>query len=74
MILETARLSLRPLTQDDFGDLCKILQDGQVMYAYEHAFSDEEAHQWLDRQLGRYADYGFGLWAVLLKETGALIG
>lgn len=74
MILKTKRLLLRELTPDDYGDLCRILQDGEVMYAYEHAFSEEEAREWLDRQLGRYAAHGFGLWAVVLKECGALIG
>lgn len=44
------------------------------MYAYAHAFDDAEVDDWLRRQLDRYARYGFGLWAVLRKETGALIG
>lgn len=73
-ILETERLALRKLTQNDYADLCKMLQDAAVMYAYEGPFSDAEAHDWLDRQLGRYAADGFGLWAVILKATGALIG
>ena len=74
MILETERLYLRRLEQSDYSDLCKMLQDEEVMYAYEHAFSDEEVQEWLDRQLKRYEEYGFGLWAVILKETGELIG
>ena len=44
------------------------------MQAYEHAFSDEEVQGWFDRQLARYREDGFGLWAVILKETGELIG
>ena len=44
------------------------------MYAYEGALSDDEAQAWLDRQMERYARDGFGLWAVVLKETGAMIG
>ncbi|MEG1880090.1 MAG: GNAT family N-acetyltransferase [Oscillospiraceae bacterium] len=73
-ILETDRLILREMTQDDLLALCKILQDKDVMYAYEHAFSDEETQLWLDRQLERYENYGFGLWAVILKETNEMIG
>ena len=73
-ILETERLYLRKMSQNDFNDLCKILQDRDVMYAYEHAFSDEEVQEWLDRQLKRYEDYGFGLWLVVLKDTGEVIG
>ncbi len=74
MICETKRLILRKLTEQDFDALCKILQDPDVMYAYEHAFSNEEVQVWLDKQLNRYQQYGFGLWGVLLKETGELIG
>ena len=74
IILETDRLILREMSQADFPDLCKILQDEEVMYAYEHAFSDAEVQEWLDRQLQRYREYGFGLWAVILKETGKMIG
>ena len=73
-ILETRRLYLRRLTQEDFDALCRTLQDPEAMYAYEHAFSDEEVQQWLDRQLDRYRQYGFGLWAVIEKTSGRFIG
>ncbi len=74
MILETERLVLRRLTQADFGNLCRTLQDSQAMYAYEGAFTDAEVQTWLDRQLARYDQLGFGLWAVILKETGEFAG
>lgn len=74
MILETERLYLRQMRQSDYLSLCKILQDEEVMYAYEGAFTDEEVQQWLDKQLKRYKDDGFGLWAVILKETNDMIG
>ena len=60
MILETERLILRKMTQEDYPALCRMLQDPLCMYAYEHAFSDEEAQAWLDRQLTRYREDGFG--------------
>lgn len=74
MILETGRLYLRELNQADFEALCKILQDDEVMYAYNGAFNDTETQDWLDRQLERYQKYGFGLWAAVLKETNELVG
>lgn len=74
MILETKRLVLREMTGKDFPALCKILRDPQVMYAYEHAFSESEAREWLDRQTARYTNDGFGLWAAVLRETGEMIG
>ncbi|WP_294187383.1 GNAT family N-acetyltransferase [uncultured Clostridium sp.] len=74
MILETERLYLRELTQEDYKSLCKILQDKETMYAYEGAFSDTEVQEWLDRQIFRYKEWNFGLWAVVLKETDEIIG
>lgn len=74
MVLETERLYLREMKQADFNSLCKILQDEETMYAYEGAFSDAEVQEWLDRQISRYQKWGFGLWAVVLKETGEMIG
>ena len=64
LIFRTERLYFRTMTQEDFSLLCQILQDEKAMYAYEHAFSDEEVREWLNRQLGRYEEYGFGLWTV----------
>lgn len=74
IILETKRLFMRELTPLDWEPLCRILQDPEVMYAYEHAFCEEEVKEWFDRQVDRYRRYGFGLWAVILKETGEMIG
>ena len=74
MVLETDRLYLREMNQNDFHSLCKILQDEDTMYAYEGAFSNEEVQEWLDRQISRYQQWKFGLWAVILKETQEMIG
>ena len=74
LILETDRLALREMTQDDYKALAGIIQDEQTMYAYEGAFSEAETQNWLDRQIERYRADGFGLWAVVLKESGDMIG
>lgn len=73
-ILETKRLVLREMTQADYDDLAKILQDEKVMYAYKGAFSDAEVQAWLDNQRRRYQEDGFGLWAVELKGSAEMIG
>lgn len=74
-MLESERLFFRKLTKEDFPALCKILQDNDVMYAYEGKFNDKEVTEWLDRQLWRYEnENGHGLYAVILKENGELIG
>jgi Acetyltransferases, including N-acetylases of ribosomal proteins len=74
MILETERLYLREMTQADFPLLCRHLQDAEVMYAYEHAYSDAEVQEGIDKQSQRYKNDGFGVWAVILKENEMLIG
>lgn len=74
IILQTERLILREMNQQDFQDLAEMLQNPRVMYAYEHDFSDEDVQIWLNRQLDRYQKYGFGLWAVILKSSGTMIG
>ena len=51
-----------------------MLQNPKIMYAYEHDFSDEDVQVWLDRQRNRYKKYGFGLWAMILRSTGCMIG
>lgn len=74
VILTTNRLRLKELHQDDFDDVCKLLQDPEVMYAYEGAFSKEEVQEWLDKQFKRYEQDGFGLWGIIEKSKGELIG
>ena len=74
IVIETPRLQLREMTPADRPALCRILQDSEVMYAYNGPFSDEEVDEWLERQLARYRQYGYGLWAVVLKATGEMIG
>ncbi|AUG29730.1 MULTISPECIES: GNAT family N-acetyltransferase [Microbacterium] len=74
MILATSRLDLREMTDDDLPALRRILQDPRAMRAYEGAFSEEETRQWLDRQVQRYHDDGHGLWAVVHRDSGEMIG
>lgn len=74
MILQTERLLLREMNEADLPDLAEMLQNPAVMYAYEHDFSDRDVQAWLDRQTTRYRTCGFGLWAVLRKDTMEMIG
>lgn len=73
-ILETPRLQLREMSFADMQPLAAILQDERVMYAYNGAFSEAETLTWMQQQLRRYREFGFGLWAVLKRDTGEMIG
>lgn len=74
IVLATPRLQLREMSLADMQPLAAILQDERVMYAYNGAFSEAETLAWMQKQLQRYRDFGFGLWAVLKRDTGEMIG
>ncbi|WP_312644698.1 GNAT family N-acetyltransferase [Hydrogenoanaerobacterium sp.] len=73
-ILQSERLGFRKICKNDFDDLCLILQDAEVMYAWEHAFSKDEVSQWIEKNLARYANEGFSYFALIEKSTERLIG
>jgi len=74
MILQTERLVLRELTEEDYPALNRVLGDPEVMRYYPHPFGDKEVKNWITRNRERYRVLGFGLWAVCLRDTGELIG
>ena len=74
MIIETARLYLREMTEDDFDALYQVLADSDIMRHYPYAFDKNRVKNWIERNTDRYRVFGFGLWAVCLKETGEMIG
>jgi RimJ/RimL family protein N-acetyltransferase len=73
-VIKTARLVLREMTMDDLPAMRAIVQDEQTMYAWGHAWSEEETVAGLEKQLRAYHEDGYGRWAVVLKETGVVIG
>ena len=74
MILETERLFLREMTMGDFDSLYAVLADPEIMQHYPYSFDEERVRSWIERNMKRYTDDGFGLWAVCLKDTGEMIG
>lgn len=74
MILETKRLLLREMTEDDFDALCRVLADAEIMRHYPRAFDEAGVRGWIARNIERYRIFGFGLWAVCRKDTGEMIG
>lgn len=74
MIIETERLLLRKMTEDDLDALYKVLGDPEIMQHYPYSFDEDRVRAWIRRNMDRYGTFGFGLWAVCLKETGEMIG
>ncbi|MEL6402514.1 MAG: GNAT family N-acetyltransferase [Cyanobacteria bacterium J06626_4] len=74
MVLETKRLILREMALHDMDDLLEVLSDPEAMKFYPQPFDRQMTQTWIERNVQRYAQYGFGLWALILKQTGKLIG
>lgn len=73
-MIETERLILRKYTIEDFEALYEIVSDPETMQHYPAPFDCERTKGWISWNLENYEKYGFGLWAVVLKETGEFIG
>ena len=74
MTIETQRLVLREMMEADFDALYKVLGDPEIMQHYPCPFDEHRVRNWIQRNIERYQTFGFGLWAVCLKDTGEVIG
>lgn len=74
MIIETARLILREMNISDFDSLKSIISDPINMKYYKTPYDDNGVLRWINWNLDNYDTYGFGLFAVILKETNQMIG
>ena len=67
-MLETERLRLRRFRRDDVDAVFAIIGDDVAMQYYPKTFDRNDAEQWVERNLRRYAEYGHGFCAAMLKE------
>ena len=74
LILETARLRLRELFLEDLEALTPVLADPVAMQYYPAPFDRAEIESFIRRNRARYVDAGFGVWGMLLKNSGEFIG
>ena len=72
--LDKKRLVLREYTLDDFDGLYEILSDPETMKHYPSPYDEKGTMRWLDWTFDNYKKYGFGLFAMELKESGEFIG
>ncbi|WP_419150248.1 GNAT family N-acetyltransferase [Lysinibacillus xylanilyticus] len=72
--METERLELRELHDDNISVLYAIFSDAETMKYYPSPFNLEQTKNWIKKNKQRYQEDGYGLWAVYLKESNELIG
>jgi RimJ/RimL family protein N-acetyltransferase len=73
-LLETDRLELREFVPEDVHSLAAVLCDPETMCYYPAPFDRAAVAHWIDRNLQRYSKDGHGLWAMILKSSGELVG
>ena len=73
-VLETGRLTLRPLCDDDVDELSELLGDAEALALWGEPLDRDGARAWIERNRARYEADGFGRCAVVLRATGELVG
>jgi RimJ/RimL family protein N-acetyltransferase len=74
MILQTARLTLRPWREDDRDDLARMCADPEVMWDYDRVSTRAESDARLDRYRDAYDRLGFGRLAVVRSSDELFLG
>jgi ribosomal-protein-alanine N-acetyltransferase len=71
----TARLDLRPFESADLDALAPIYGDSEVMAIRKIGVQTrEQTATQLEEIVGHWQRHGFGLWAVIERDSGRLIG
>jgi [ribosomal protein S5]-alanine N-acetyltransferase len=73
-MLVTPRLVLREFAHEDVDSLGAVIGDPETMKYYPAPFDRDAVIDWIDRNRRRYQADGFGLWGMVLKSTGDLVG
>ena len=74
VILETPRLILREFIPEDADGLERVISDPETMRYYPAPYDRTGVEDWIARNLARYEQDGYGLWAIDLKSSGEMIG
>ncbi len=75
--LESERLLTRKLTLDDIPAWTEFFNDpgtAEFIPSFGLSNSEDRAKNWIERQLGRYAENRYGHQALIDKKTGNFIG
>ena len=73
--IETPRMYLRLMELSDIDDLLKIFGDPKVMASFDtEPFNREQMDHWVQRNIEHQNLHGYGLFSVILKSEGIMIG
>ena len=72
--METERLLLHGLTDDDFEAVKHIMNSPHVSEVWGHSFGDDDIRGWIARNSEAHAKDGFGYMLACDKQTGEPVG
>lgn len=72
--LRTPRLLLRNWREDDREPFAAMNSDPLVMEHFPALLSRAESDAGIDRQLAHFEKYGWGFWALEIRQSGEFIG
>lgn len=74
-ILETSRLLVRESTVDDVDTFVRLYQEPSITQFMEDLFPIDEEKEYQQNYIDRiYNFYDCGIWTIILKATGEIIG
>jgi RimJ/RimL family protein N-acetyltransferase len=73
-VLTTRRLVLREMTGADLDYIADLFGDEDVMRYYPKPMTRDEAQSWVEWNQRLYRSHGFGLWAMVVRDTGEFAG
>ena len=74
VVLTTERLVLREMTGADLDHIAALFGDEEVMRYYPKPMTRDESRSWVEWNQRLYRSQGFGLWAMVLRDTGEFAG
>lgn len=75
-VIETDRCFLREMTMEDLDALYQLYEEPEITRYMEGLYEDREKEEEYTRAYinNMYRFYGYGMWLVIEKETGKIIG
>ena len=74
-MIETERLQLRSMIEEDVVHMLRVFTDPNVMESFAlESYSRSQMEEWVSENLAHQTEHGYGLFAVILKSNGAFIG
>jgi RimJ/RimL family protein N-acetyltransferase len=74
IIVETERLILREVSNDDFSFLLQLFNDPDAMKYYGNKRDEKQTREWIQYSHRNYEKFGFGKWIVVKKSDLLPIG